>query len=385
MNNQKIIAIFTSARSEYGLLKPVMERLEKSNKFKTKLLVGGAHLLQEQGHTIDEIIEDGFTIDHQFPYASADLNRESIVQSNGLLQIQLADYFSQNKIDLIIVVGDRSELMPVVSSAMLLEIPIAHFSGGEVTEGSTDNQVRHAVTKMSHIHFPATETYKSNILRMGEEEWRICVSGEPGLDSILSMNFPNKEELFISLGLNPQKKTILATLHPETIENEITTDFIHNLINSILLNSEFQLLFTASNLDYGGTTINEIIEKLSLENDNLIFVKSLGKTRYYSMLKFADILIGNSSSGLIEAQSFILPVLNIGKRQHGRLRNKNVLDVSTDVNEILKVLEYADSIDFRKSISLEKNIYGDGKACERAISFLESINFNELNYKKSTF
>ena len=385
MSNPKVIALFTSARSEYGLLKPLIERLILSKKFIVKLLVGGAHLLEEQGFTINEIIEDGFAIDHQFPYASSDNSRESIIRSNGLLQLQLADYFAQNKIDLLIVLGDRSELIPVVSSSMLLEIPIAHISGGEVTEGSTDNQVRHAVTKMSHIHFPATETYKSNILRMGEEEWRICVSGEPGLDSILTMDFPSKEDLYSSLKLSTAKTTILATLHPETIENEITADFIQNLIKGILQNKDTQLLFTASNLDHGGAIINEVIEKLSLENENLIFVKSLGKLRYYSMLKYADILIGNSSSGLVEAQSFNLPVLNIGKRQNGRLRNLNVIDVSADLSEILTSIKKAESPEFKNNFYSEKNIYGDGNACEKIVTYLESVNFEKLNFKKSTF
>ena len=373
MSNPKTIAIFTSARSEYGLLKPLIVRLKQSNKFKVKLLVGGAHLLHEQGLTINEIIEDGFTIDYQFPYAISDCTRESIIRSNGLLQLQMADFFAQNKIDLLIALGDRSELIPLVSTAMLLEVPIAHVSGGEITEGSTDNQVRHAVTKMSHVHFPATEFYKDNILRMGEEEWRICVSGEPGLDSILTMNFPTKEELFFSLGLSTHKKTILATFHPETIENEI------------LKNKDTQLLFTASNLDFGGVIINEKIHKLSLEYENLIFIKSLGKLRYYSMLKYADILIGNSSSGLIEAQSFHIPVINVGKRQNGRLRNKNVIDVASNPTKIVDALKFVESTDFQKTISTEKNIYWDGSACEKIVLFLESLNFDELNFKKSVF
>lgn len=385
MKAKKTIAVFTSARSEYGLLKPLISRLKKEKQFEIRLLVGGAHYIEQQGYTYKEILEDGFTIDYSLPYMIADCNRESLTRSNGLLQIQFSDYLSNQKTDLLIVLGDRSELIPVVSTAMLLGIPVAHISGGEITEGSTDNQVRHAVTKMAHIHFPATETYKKNILRMGEEEWRVCVAGEPGLDSILTMPYLNKNELYKALNLSTSKPVILSTFHPETIDNKITPSFIKHLVEKIVETKKYQTLFTAANTDLGGNEINATLEKLSSVHKDIHFVKSLGKSRYYSMLKYSALVLGNSSSGIAEAQSFQLPAINVGNRQKGRLRNKNVFDVEVNVNSIYNAISHVQNTKFKGLFLNEKNIYGDGHACERIVSYLKKTNFSKLLNKKSIF
>ena len=384
MNTKKTIAVFTSARSEYGLLKPLIIRLKEEEQFEIKLLVGGAHYLEQQGFTYKEILEDGFTIDYALPYMINDCTRESLTRSNGLLQIQFSDYLSNHQTDLLIVLGDRSELIPVVSTAMLLGIPVAHISGGEITEGSTDNQVRHAVTKMAHIHFPATETYKNNILRMGEEDWRICVAGEPGLDSILSMSYPDKKELFKSLELDSSRPVILSTFHPETIDNKINASFIAEL-SSKIIETNYQVLFTAANTDLGGNEINAALEKLSLSSKDIHFVKSLGKLRYYSMLKYSTLVLGNSSSGLVEAQSYKLPAINVGNRQLGRLRNKNVYDVEANVDKILEALSFVQDNKFKDLFAKEENIYGDGHASERMVSYLKKTDFNKLLHKRSVF
>jgi GDP/UDP-N,N'-diacetylbacillosamine 2-epimerase (hydrolysing) len=382
---KKNIAIFTAARSEYGPLKPLIKALKNDPDFNMNLLVGGAHFLEEQGNTYKEIIEDGFDISYRFEYLTNAQEKESITKANGLLQIQFSEYLANHKTDLLIVLGDRSELLSVVSTAMLLGVPVAHISGGEVTEGSTDNQVRHAVTKMAHLHFPATEIYKSNIMRMGEEEWRICVSGEPGLDSVLSLNYPLKEELFHSLNLKEAKQVILSTFHAETINNTITGKFIQELVEQIIKKDKYQILFTASNTDIGGNEINMVLQQLSTQYEDIHFVKNLGKLRYYSMMKYADIMLGNSSSGIIEAQSYHLPVINVGLRQEGRLRNKNVYDVSGDVDLILNAIEEVQQNSFKKIFMNETNIYGDGHSCEKIVSFIKATDFSKLLYKKSIF
>lgn len=385
--DKKVIAVFTSARSEYGPLKPLISQLYKEHDFDIKLLVGGGHFLKSQGFTYTEILEDGFRIDHRFPFLEeADFSRESIVKANGVLQIQFCDYLQTHQIHLLIVMGDRSELIPMVSSAMLLGIPVAHISGGEITEGSTDNQVRHAVTKMAHLHFPATEEYKSNIIKMGEEEWRICVSGEPSLDSVLSLHYPEKQTLFTSLNLETERPTILSTFHSETIRNKINGQFIIELTEAIINHTNYQLLFTAANTDMGGEEINSAIRHLSGKHQRRVhFKSSLGKLGYYSVMKYADLMLGNSSSGIIEAQSFNLPVINVGDRQKGRLRNKNVVDVSPDVSGIIQAIDTIRSDSFITQFQDKVNIYGDGDASQRIIDFLKKTDFSRLLQKASCF
>ncbi len=382
---KKNIAIFTSARSEYGLLKPLIDACLKSDQFNTLVLVGGGHFSVEQGYTVNEIIADGVQIAAEFPFLVEDPRPTRIARSNALLQLQLAEYFEEHELDLIIVLGDRSELISVVSSALFQSIPIAHISGGEITEGATDNQVRHAVTKMSHIHFPATESYKKNILSMGEEEWRICVSGEPGLDHVLSLELPSKEDFLKKFSLPEDRKIILATLHSETISQTITASFIEELVDFISNNTEYHLLFTAANTDIGGAEINAKLLELSKANNRLTYVKSLGKTNYYAALKYTDLVIGNSSSGLVEAQSFNVPVLNIGDRQKGRMANPNVLDVSVSIEDIKKAIVKVSSENFKEKYVGQPNIYGDGNASNRIVTFLENLNWDQLISKKSIF
>lgn len=383
MSRLKNIAVFTSIRSEYGLLSPLIRQIESSKLFDLCLLVGGAHLLEEYGETINQIKKDGFRITETFDFLDRNTSKDFSTRSIGKLQQQIGEYFYSNRPDLLIVLGDRYELIPVATSALLNNIPIAHISGGETTEGAIDNQIRHALTKMSHLHFPATETYKHNILKMGEEEWRVCVSGEPGLDEVLNMNYIEKKDLYSDLGLKMGKKTICCTFHPQTIDNKVNAAFVKNVLLEI--NKNFQVLVTASNFDNGGKEINEMLENVSIENENIVFIKSLGQKRYYSLLKYADVMIGNSSSGLVEAQSFNLPVINVGNRQKGRLSNLNVINCDIDVIEIIKKMEYSMSNHFKSTFYGVPNIYGDGNACNRILSFLEELPSNNLFIKKDCF
>jgi GDP/UDP-N,N'-diacetylbacillosamine 2-epimerase (hydrolysing) len=385
LNKIKNIAVFTSIRSEYGLLSPLIRAIGKDSDFSLDLLVGGAHLIKEYGETINQIIADGFKISETFDFLDINNHDDFSTSSLSKLQEQIGKYFYFNRPDLIFVLGDRYELIPVASSALLYNIPIAHISGGETTEGAIDNQIRHALTKMAHLHFPATDIYKKNILKMGEEEWRICTSGEPGLDEILNMDFIEKDDLFEDLGLSLKKKTICCTFHPQTIDNLINIDFVKSLLEEISCYNEFQVLITASNFDNGGREINGVIEKFASENSGVVFVQSLGQKRYYSLLKHADIMIGNSSSGLVEAQSFNLPVINVGNRQKGRLSNVNVINCGIDINEILDTIKFVVSDEFKAVFYNKPNIYGDGTACVKIINFLKALPSNNLLVKKDIF
>lgn len=385
MSKIKNIGIFTSIRSEYGLLSPLIRLIDKDSDFNLKLLVGGAHLSSEFGETINQIKIDGFNIDSTFDFLDRKDSRDFSTRSIGKLQIQIGEYFSENSIDLLIVLGDRYELIPVVTAALLNQIPIAHISGGETTEGAIDNQIRHAITKMSHLHFPATEVYGKNIKRMGEESWRICVSGEPGLDEVLKLDYISKTDLFSDLGLDYDKQTICCTFHPQTIDNKITIEFVKECLLSIVKKTNFQILITAANFDNGGKEINLMLEELSSENNSIIYVKSLGQKRYYSLLKYADLMLGNSSSGLVEAQSFNLPVINVGNRQQGRLTNPNVIQCKIEIEDVLESLEKALSKNFKVEFLNKPNIYGNGDACVKIIKFIKSQNLSKLFFKKDVF
>jgi len=381
----KRIAVFTSARSEYGPLKPLLQEFKEDGTFQIELLVGGGHLSPEQGMTIHEINADGMAIAATFPFLIQDPSAAMVSRSNGLLQLQISDYFANNPVDLLLVLGDRSELIPVVSSALLQSIPVAHLSGGEVTEGATDNQIRHAVTKMSHVHFPATATYQDNLLRMGEEGWRICVSGEPSLDGVLTIDLPSKSAFCAHYGLSETTPLLVGTIHSETIDQSIDAAFIEQLIEQLTTKTTYQLLFTAANTDLGGKIINETLERLAQTNERLTFVRSLGKTNYYAALSFASVVIGNSSSGIIEAQSYDVPVVNIGSRQDGRLRNVNVHDVTVSVSAVLDGINYTTGNEFELLYKGQPNIYGDGHASKRIVAFLKNLAWDQLLLKRSTF
>ena len=365
---------------------PFLNKIQKNPNFNLKLLVGGAHLIEDHGNTVDEIINDGFDIDCKLPFLDNENDATALTRAMSKLQLQIGEYLANKKPDILVVVGDRFELLPVVSAALVLGVPIAHLSGGDVTEGAIDNQIRHAVSKISHLHFAGTEKSKINLLKMGEEEWRVFNVGEPGIDCILSINFINKKELFLDLNLDESKPTVIATLHPETISNVINEEYVSELIHRLLLEFPFhQFLFTASNFDLGGNVINETLLKLSSKFDQLKFVASLGQKRYYSILKYADFMLGNSSSGIIEAQSFLLPVINIGSRQEGRERNVNTIDVSLDLDEIISAARKTQDANFRSLIEGSSNLYGDGRCSDEIIKCFESVEKEDLFLKKSIF
>jgi GDP/UDP-N,N'-diacetylbacillosamine 2-epimerase (hydrolysing) len=381
----KKICIYTGARSEYGLLRPLISRFLASSKFETQLVVGAGHTIESQGNTILEIESDAFPIHTVLQARTEADSPKNISDLNAYQQIDFATYLNSNHPDLVVVLGDRSELLSIAAACMLFSVPLAHISGGEVTEGAIDNQIRHALTKMAHIHFPATETYKKNIISMGEEVWRICVSGEPGLDEILSLELPD-ETTFRRLANLPQDHPfVISTFHSETINQSINKDFLNELIEKITREFSFHILFTAANIDEGGVEINQTLEQLSQINEKVHFVKSLGKRNYYAAQRYAIAMLGNSSSGIVEAHSFNLPVVNVGSRQDGRLRNANCIDAAVDADQIIKAIQTALKPDFRQTIAKTKNIYGDGDASIQIVEFIKRLDWSSLLIKKSMF
>lgn len=379
------IGFFTSIRSEYGPMRSVLKAINADPFFELKLIVGGAHLRKEYGYSITSIIDDGFEVIAKLDFLADENSPEFLSQTMSKLSKEFGRILNEFSFDIILFCGDRFELLPVASCCLVHNIPMAHVSGGDVTEGAIDNQVRNALTKMANLHFPGTTVYKENILKMGEEEWRICACGEPGLDEILQTKILDKGEFCSKLGLSDAVPIFLVTFHPETINNSITPDFIEEIIKKILEKYTCQILITAANFDFGGYEINQRIERLSEINPFIFFKRNLGQQMFYSALNHSSLLLGNSSSGIIEAQSFNIPVVNVGERQKGRLTNPNVLTVKADTDSILEILDFALSANFKKSFQNKANVYGDGKSAQRIIAFLKNVDLTKLLPKKSVF
>ena len=296
--------------------------------------------------------------------------------------MQMGEYFSHQPLDFLVLLGDRYELLPVALNALLFGIPIIHISGGDITEGAIDDQIRHALTKMAHVHFPGTRESADRIIRMGEEPWRICITGELSLDAILNLRLRTKEELFESLKLDPALSVICATFHPETIENKITPDFINTLCLELVKEPTCQIVLTAANADVGGYEINTLLRTLPRENRRIHFFESLGQLNYFSLLAQSSVVLGNSSSGIVEAKSFNVPVVDVGKRQKGRVANSNVIHADPTVPAIVTAITCVQDGNFRERFCHERNIHGDGKAVERMMTYLKECDRSKLLAKK---
>lgn len=365
----KKICFVTATRAEYGLLKWLMKEVEESQEFELQVVVTGAHLLEEQGHTIDIIEADGFHIDETVDAQLDTTSKESIAESMGRMAQMFSHAFLKMSPDYVVVLGDRYELLPIVNTAFVMCIPIIHLSGGDVTEGAIDDGIRNAVTMLSEYHFPGTKDSADNIIRMRGSDKNVWAVGEPGLDPFYRELLMSREELADNLGLNIKSKWVLFTFHAETKES---LDYNLNAVKScISLLSDLkgtQIVATYSNADFGGKSINEYLEKTAKENPKIIrVVPSLGNRRYLSYMKQVSFVIGNSSSGITEAPTLGVPVINIGDRQKGRHQCSNIIQTTADKESIKAAIEKA-----IRNTTEEKDYYwGDGHTAERIIGILK--------------
>jgi UDP-hydrolysing UDP-N-acetyl-D-glucosamine 2-epimerase len=268
----------------------------------------------------------------------------------------------------------------------LANIPIAHISGGEVTEGVIDNQVRNALTKMAHLHYPALPEYAENIISMGEEEWRVKAAGEPGLDALSTMTYLSREDFYKLYSIDPELGFVISTFHPETIHNSVTVAKLDEIFDSVLAEYSGQILVTSANSDHYGRVINDFLIEKSKTTPRFHFKASLGQVNFYSSLKYADFMLGNSSSGIVESQSFHLPVINVGTRQQGRITNENVVHVVTETNQILKAVKLVLSEDFKNKVSSMTNRYGRGDSARTILKHIaDHIDRPNLLLKKGVF
>lgn len=368
----KKIAVVTGSRAEYGLLSNTLRLIVSSNDLDLLLIVTGMHLSPEFGYTVDEVTKDGFTIAERVEMVLSSDTPVGMGKSIGLGVIGFVDCFKRLEPDILVVLGDRFEIFAAVTAAMAMNLPIAHISGGDVTEGSIDEQIRHAITKMSHLHFVAMERHAQRVRKMGEEAWRVHVVGEPCIDSIRSMEKMSKQDVRRAIGVDLCRTTAFVTYHPVTLQPSETATQVRNLF-SVLDRLDADIILTYPNADSGGRLIIKEIEEFIKTHPHAKAFKSLGSKLYLNLLANVDVIIGNSSSGIVEAPSFKLPSVNIGKRQQGRLMPGNVICTTEDACSIEQGIKKALSPEFKKSLHRLKNPYDKGGAAEKIVSVLSEM------------
>ena len=341
-----------------------------------RLFVSGTHFLPDFGLTVQEIENDGHPIAARVEMLLSSDAPESISKSMGRGTIGFAAVYARDRPDLLLVLGDRFEMHSAVVAAIPFGIPVAHIHGGEITEGAIDDALRHSMTKLSHLHFVSTETYRKRLIQMGEEPWRVIVSGAPALDNIQCADLMDWQDLSGQLDLEPTERPLLVTCHPVTMEHEQTGFHIEELLVA-LESSELPIVFTMPNADTGGQLIASTIREFARQNTRVRVFDNLGARRYYSLMASAIAMVGNSSSGIIEAPSFELPVVNVGNRQRGRIRAGNVIDVGYSRDEIRHGISRARSSEFRNSLAGMSNPYGSGNAASRITEQLRGVSLGD--------
>lgn len=383
----KKICVVTGTRAEYGLFRPLIKRIKEDDELQLQLIVTGMHLSPEFGLTYKEIEEDGFIIDEKVEMLLSSDTPVGISKSIGLAMIGFTDAFERLKPDMVVVLGDRYEIFAAASTAMISRIPIAHIHGGETTEGLIDEAIRHSITKMSYLHFTSTEEYRQRVIQLGEEPNRIFNVGAIGIESIKKLKLLKKDALENSINFKFGLKNALVTFHPVTLEDGTSKEQFQELLNALDRFSDLKIIFTKSNSDTNGRIINSMIDEYVEKNkQKAIAFTSMGQLRYLSAMKYVDLVIGNSSSGIIEAPSFNVPTINIGDRQKGRIQGETIIDCATVENEIYKAIKLGLSDDFKQTIKSVINPYGEGNTSYLIVQRIkQSFFLDSINIKKKFF
>lgn len=382
----KRIGIMTGTRAEYGLLKPLMQEINKDNDLELYLIVSGMHLSPEFGMTYKEIEEDGFQINAKVEMLLSSDSPAGISKSIGLGVIGFADEFQRADLDMLILLGDRYEALSAAICALVMRIPIAHLHGGELTEGAIDEGIRHSITKMSYLHFTSTEQYRNRVIQLGENPERVFYVGALGVENIKKINLMTKEELERSIHFEIDENTVIVTYHPVTLENNTVEEQFLNLLKVLDRNPKIRMIFTKANADTNGRIVNELIDKYAAQNSEraCAFV-SLGQKRYLSALKYCRIVIGNSSSGIIEAPSFGKPIINIGDRQKGRICADSVINCGYTQQEIQQAMETALTEEFENKARNCRNPYEKENTAANIISVIKDYLLNDKIKLKKGF
>ncbi|WP_066152909.1 UDP-N-acetylglucosamine 2-epimerase [Aliarcobacter cryaerophilus] len=380
----KKICVVTGTRAEYGLLYWLLKEIESDKELKLQVIVTGMHLSPEFGLTYKEI-EKEFSVNKKIEMLLSSDTSIGISKSMGLAQISFAESYDELKPDIVIVLGDRYEIFSATSAAMIARIPIAHLHGGEITEGAFDESIRHSITKMSHLHFTATNEYKNRVIQLGENPSRVFNVGGMGIENIKRLKLLSKDEFEKSIEFKLNIKNILVTFHPVTLENSTAQEQFKELLGAIDELEDTNIIFTKANSDTDGRVINQMIDEYVTKNSHKSIVfTSLGQLRYLSALQYVDAVVGNSSSGLAEAPSFKIGTINIGDRQKGRIKASSVIDCEPNKDSILKSFEKLYSKEFQETLKTTINPYGDGCASKKIVEILKSVDLKNI-LKKSFY
>jgi UDP-hydrolysing UDP-N-acetyl-D-glucosamine 2-epimerase len=365
------IAVITTSRADYGHLYWPLRDLSDNENVDLKIIALGSHLSPEFGNTFQEIVNDGFAIDFRIECLLSSDTDVAMAKTIGVATLGLADLFGQMRPDLLLLIADRYEMLAPASVALALRIPIAHIEGGEISEGAIDDAVRNALTKMSHIHFTSTPAARERVIRMGEEEWRVHRAGAPSLDNIRRRTLLSREQVEERLTLDFRRPTVLVVYHPMTIARDTLQEA--DAVFGALENLTDEILFCYPNADAGSRAlIDRTRVFISRRGHGKIFT-NLDSVTYLSLLRQVDLLVGNSSSGIMESASFALPTVNVGLRQQGRERAQNVLDADADPGAILAAVSMARTPEFRRSLQGMVNPYGEGLASEIIVRVLATV------------
>lgn len=380
----KKVCVITATRAEYGLLKPLMLLIKESDQLQLQIIATGTHLSPEFGLTYKNIEHDGFVIDEKVEILLSSDTPASIAKTMGIAMIGMADVLPRLKPDLIVILGDRYEMLSIASAATIFKIPIAHLHGGEITEGAYDDAIRHSITKMSHLHFTSTEEYKNRVIQMGENPENVFNVGAIGLDNIRDLKLLSKEELEADLDIKFKKYNYQVTFHPETLGYLSSAEQFQNLLNVVEKQDDSFFIFTKANADTDGRIINKMIDDFVKKRADIAKAfNSLGSLRFLSTVRICTAIVGNSSSGILEAPSLHTPTINIGDRQKGRTQASSIINVDSSEDGISSGFQSVKNLIIENEFSQMMNPYDNGGATKKILNII--LNRKTIQTNKSFY
>ena len=383
MANKKIrISAITTTRADYGIMRPLLLKLNKEKWCDLRICVSGTHLLEDYGYTTNEIIEDKLNIVYKLKINSIEDNQ--VLKTADIMAETVkgfTEYFLDEKPDVVLLLGDRYEIFEVASSATICNIPIIHIAGGETTQGAMDEVFRHSITKMSYLHLASTEVYRNRIIQLGEDPKRVFNTGALGVENVKKVKCLNKKELEKQLNFQLDKDYGVVTFHPVTLENNSTIKQLKELLKVLNKHKEMKFIITKANADIDGEKINNELEKFVRKNKHCLLVSSLGTLKYFSAIKYSKCVIGNSSSGIVEVPSFNKPTINIGDRQKGRIQANSIINCKPIYEDIEKALGKA--LRFNEKVI---NPYGNGNSSDKMLKIIKKTFIdNDVDLKKEFY
>lgn len=383
---KKRICVITGTRAEYGLLKPVISRIEEEDELSLQLIVTGTHLSHEFGLTYEEIEKDGFTHNEKVEILLSSDTPTGIAKSMGLVLISFSEVYQRIKPDMIIILGDRYEMFAATAAAIVCRIPVAHLHGGETTEGAFDEAFRHSITKMSTLHFTSTEQYRKRVIQLGEVPETVFNVGALGVENVKKVDLLDLKELGDQIQFSLEGEFALVTFHPVTLEEHSAENQFNEVLKALSNVKDMKIIFTKANSDTDGRIVNSLIDEYVSQNkERCIAFHSMGIKRYLSAMKFCSMVIGNSSSGIIEAPTFRIPTINIGDRQKGRIQAASIINCDPVSKDIIDSIKHARTNEFRKALKNLTNPYEGENTSKNIVDIVKNSLKNNINLKKKFY